>query len=348
MTIDSAILQRFFAGSYSRRDYLTIKEYLDKPGKEFELRMLIQHHWMELGKQSLPSMNIDHLLDLLQHRIRLEENAAARKINFWKLFQKVAAILILPLALSFVAYLVYSPKAIAPGSAWAEIDCPLGVRTRFHLPDGTTGFLNSGSTLRYPVVFGNNRQVSVTGEAWFKVPHNPGLPFEVQTGRMSVRVLGTEFDVIAYPDDKYEEVILQSGSVQVTGKTGKEFAQLKPDERLTIDFTTGAVQKTKVSASQYLGWKEGKLVFRNEGMTQVARRLSRWYNADIVVADNRLLHYTFHATVVDEPLDEVLKLLALTTPIMVEETKRIPSVDCVYQKRKIALKLNQKKINQFK
>jgi len=114
MTIDSEILQRFFSGNYSRKDYLVIKEYLDDPSKEHELRKAMQRHWMDLGKQTLPDLNIDHLLDRLQHRIRLEENNSAKRTGLWKMFQKVAAILILPLALTFVAYLVISQKQKHP------------------------------------------------------------------------------------------------------------------------------------------------------------------------------------------------------------------------------------------
>jgi ferric-dicitrate binding protein FerR (iron transport regulator) len=80
----------------------------------------------------------------------------------------------------------------------------------------------------------------------------------------------------------------------------------------------------------------------------VARRLSRWYNAEIIVADPQLYPYTFYATFQDEQLDEVLKLLALTTPIMYEEIKRELSSDGLYAKRKIILKVNPKKIKEFK
>ena len=83
-------------------------------------------------------------------------------------------------------------------------------------------------------------------------------------------------------------------------------------------------------------------------MQQVARRLSRWYNAEVVVDDHLLDNYTFHATFIDEPLDEVLKLLSITTPLSFNEEKRKSDTEGVFQKRKIVLRINQSKINQFR
>jgi ferric-dicitrate binding protein FerR (iron transport regulator) len=154
--------------------------------------------------------------------------------------------------------------------------------------------------------------------------------------------------VIANEDENTEEIILQTGKVDVSSKEGKQLAILSPNEKLILDIEKRVFGRNQVEASQYTSWKEGKLVFRNENMQQVARRLSRWYNAEVVIDDRMLDDYTFHATFIDEPLDEVLKLLSITTPISYQEEKRVSNDDGVFQKRRIILSINKSKINQFR
>ena len=348
MTFDINILKRFFEGKYSRKDYLAIREKLVSADDDRQLRELMLSHWVEFDGIGLPDENVDHILDKLQHQIRIEENKKTRRFRFIQVFQRVAAILIIPLILSFLAYLYFQPEKTELLDAYAEIQCPMGVRTKFTLPDGTTGFLNSGSTLSYPVAFDKTRLVELTGEAYFDVVHNEKSPFTVKTRELNIRVLGTTFNVISYPGEATEEIILQSGKVEVLDNAGKTITKLNPDQRLTVNHDDHTAKRSAVIASQYTSWTEGKLVFRNEDMKQVAQRLSRWYNAEIVIADKSLEDYTFYATFVDEPLDEVLKLLAFTTPITFREEKREAAIDGLYPKRKIIITINPKKINQFR
>jgi transmembrane sensor len=348
MAFDINILKRFFEGKYSRKDYLDIREKFVTADDDREFRELVLSHWVEFGSILLPEENVDNILDKIHHQIRLEENREVSRFRFMDVFQRVAAILILPLVLSFLAYLYFQPEKVELLDAYAEIQCPMGVRTKFVLPDGTTGFLNSGSTLSYPVAFDKTRQVELTGEAYFDVYHNEKSPFTVKTGKLNVRVLGTTFNVISYPGEATEVIILQTGKLEVLNSTGKIITELNPDQRLTVNHEDQTAKRSTVIASQYTGWTEGKLVFRNEDMKQVAQRLSRWYNAEIVIADKRLEEYTFHATFVDEQLDEVLKLLAITTPIDYREEKREAASDGLFPKRKIIITINPKKVNQFR
>jgi len=254
----------------------------------------------------------------------------------------------LPFLFSFLAYFYFQDKHPLAPVSYAEIQCPMGVRTKFQLPDGSTGFLNSGSRLKYPVQFIGERKVELSGEAFFDVVHNAEIPFHVNTRNLDIKVMGTTFNVIANEDESTEEIVLQTGSVDVSSKEGKQLAVLAQNEQLTMDTEKKTFTKNAVEASQYTSWKDGKLVFRNENMQKVARRLSRWYNAEVIINDRQLDVYTFHATFIDEPLDEVLKLLAFTTPISYSEEKRVSNLEGVFQKRKIVLSLNQSKIKQFK
>jgi ferric-dicitrate binding protein FerR (iron transport regulator) len=346
MAFNPDILKRYFNGKYSRKDYLAIKSILEKPEEKEKLRNLLQNHWSDFNTEPLPKGNVDHILRKIHKQIDREENRIKGN-RFIAVFQKIAAILIIPLILSFMAVFYFQSKTVSAETARAEIQCPLGVRTKFILPDGTTGFLNSGSTLEYPVLFSGDRNVKLNGEAFFDVYHDEEHPFIVETPNLSTKVLGTQFNVLAYETEKSEEIILKEGSIEVYSKQGKRLVGLVPDQKLSLNTENRQFKTNQVEAEQYVSWTEGKLVFRNESMQLVADRLGRWYNVEIEIADEDLLKYAFRATFIDEPLEEVLKLLARTAPIKYKEIKRETSNDNTYKKRKFIVSLDRMRLNAF-
>ncbi len=351
MDINPEILNRFFKGTYSHKDYLEVKSVFSNLGGRASLKSYLEKHWGEFSAQDMPRGNADQLLHQIHHKIRIEEETG-RGYRFIGTFQKVAAVLIIPLLLSFLAF-VYLQVNKGAGDiekqsiGFAEIQCPPGVRTKFELPDGTTGFLNSGSSLRYPVNFTNGRNVTVSGEAYFDVFHDKANPFVVETQNLKVKVLGTRFNVMAYKDDYCEEVILNRGKVEVATQQGQKLDLLEPNQKLVLDIGNGTFKTNEVEAYQYVGWTEGKLIFRNENMLQVAERLGRWYNVDFKIDDKGLVDYAFRATFVDESLKEVLKLMALTAPFTYKELPR-DIVDGTFQKRKFVLKIDKERLKSFK
>jgi ferric-dicitrate binding protein FerR (iron transport regulator) len=346
MDFNPEILQRFFKGKYSRKDFLAVKSIFEKPEKEAEIKNLLQNHWFDFNNEPLPEGNIEHVLHKIHHQISLEEKRVNNN-RFITTFQRIAAILIIPLILTFFAIFYFQPKSPTPEIAFAEIQCPLGVRTKFVLPDGTTGFLNSGSTLEYPVIFTSERNVTLIGEAFFDVKHDKEHPFTVNTPHLATKVLGTQFNVIAYDNENTEEIILREGKVEVYSNQGEKLETLQPNQKMVLNTETRQYSKNKVEADQYVSWTEGKLVFRNENMQQVASRLGRWYNVEIEIQDPELLKYAFGATFIDEPLDEVLKLLALTAPLRYKEQIRETTNDDTYKKRKVIVSLDRKRLDAF-
>lgn len=342
------IIQKYSAGKLTLKEQIELSEQLADPQNR-EAEEILHDDWKSQPESnSISERDLKPILDKVHHRIRLNETNKVIRLNFMQRFQRIAAILIFPFLFSFLAYFYFQDKPTATITSFAEIECPLGVRTKFQLPDGSTGYLNSGSRLKYPVQFIGERKVELAGEAFFDVVHNAEIPFHVNTRNLDIKVLGTTFNVIANEDEQTEEIVLQTGSVDVSSLTGKQLAVLSPNEQLILDIDKRTFTKNEIEASQYTTWKEGKLVFRNENMQQVARRLSRWYNAEVVVDDRLLDDYTFHATFIDEPLDEVLKLLSITTPLSFKEEKRKSDAKGVFQKRKIALRINPSKINHFR
>lgn len=349
--MDANILRRYFANTYSRKDFFRVSSDFHQKENDLYLQEQMKAHWMDFDDSELPDIQLNSILDKIQHRIYLDEYRKRKKriVSFWQFSQRIAAILFFPLLLASVIYNNWYPTNKQTQTSWAEIQCPLGVRTKFYLPDGSTGYLNSGSVLKYPVSFENNRNVVLSGEGYFDVKHDEDSPFHVKTKNLDIKVLGTSFNVVAYDDEKSEEIILTTGHVDVSDQKGNKIASLTPDERLVVEMENRKINLGKVVSEQYTSWKEGKLMFRNELIEDVAVRIGRWYNAEILIdqTDSRIKTLTVHGTFVDEQLDDVLKVLSYGVPISYREIARVNDKNGSYSKRKIILSINPNKIKEF-
>jgi ferric-dicitrate binding protein FerR (iron transport regulator) len=195
--------------------------------------------------------------------------------------------------------------------------------------------LNSGSYLSYSLPFINNRQIKLEGEAWLEVTHDEEHPFEVSTINSTVKVLGTSFNMSAYPAENYVELVLQEGKVEFQGNKGDKKVIMAPSERLV--FHNGNIIKSVTDPAKYKSWTEGKLVFRGDPMTEVARRIERWYNVKVELADKELEKYSFRATFQDDSLEAVLRLLSMTSPIRYKITPRELLQDGTYKKEEVTI-----------
>ncbi len=347
--IDPHILNNYLNGQGSRKEQQLITDWFSDLGANEEIR-IITHEQLEQTPEdiTIPGYDEDRIHDRIHHILRLEESALRQKengkIRFVRYFQRVAAILIIPLVI-FSLFTLKNNLWDKDNILKAEIYSPPGARTRFTLPDGSTGWLNSDSYLNYPTRFsGKNRTVELTGEAYFDIEKNHKEKLIVIADEQMVKVYGTSFNVMAYTDEQTMEVTLAEGIVEVFTKdeNGKErsMGSLNPGERGVIWKGTSIFKKDKVDVNSYTSWKEGKLVFRNESIHEVARKMNRWYNVNIVIRDSRLADYTYHTTFVDEKLDEVLKILQHISPITIKELARVKHPGGIYGKRTIEFYYN--------
>lgn len=283
------------------------------------LRNRLKDDWEQMLKEESTSQtDLSHILDkvhLIISNHEVEEKKRPLQI-IKKLYSRAAAILIIPLLAA--GGLIYhnmsaNYKAALGEEVNSSIFAPAGSRVTFTLPDGTRGMLNSGSHLGYSIPFAKNRHIKLEGEAWFDVKHDPKHPFKINVGKSSVKVLGTIFGINAYPTEDYIEVVLKEGNVEFTGDNKDKAITILPSERLI--YKKGESSKSIVEPEKYYGWTEGKLVFRGDPMAEVVRRIERWYNVKIKLASKDLEHYSFRATFEDDKIEEVLKLLAMTSPI---------------------------------
>ncbi|MBX3255992.1 MAG: FecR domain-containing protein [Chitinophagaceae bacterium] len=146
------------------------------------------------------------------------------------------------------------------------------------LSDGSQVWLNAGSSVTYPVAFiGNERKVSVTGEAYFEVAHDVTKPFIVSKGDLQVQVLGTRFNINAYDDENDTRITLLQGSVKVNN--GKKESMLQPGQQAQVTSAIKIISNTDVD--QVMAWKNGLFVFDRAGIQDVMRQLARWYDLDV-------------------------------------------------------------------
>jgi len=335
------ILKRYFSGKYSRKDFLLVQEFFLAKENKSGLEKELNQHWMEFEIGEEPkSSSLTNIRNRVQHKIYLEENQKLLKLQPLQRLQRIAAVLFIPLLLGFATYFISSELNTAL-PAYAEIICPEGTRTKFTLPDGSSGFLNNGSRLKYAIPFQSSREVALVGEAFFDVKQN-GTPFHVRTKKLDIAVTGTTFNVIAYEDDPTEEVILQTGKVIISSVKGHKLSTLHPDQQLTFNLKNHQYQVRNVDAAQFTAWREGKLVFRNEGLEAVAKRIERWYNVSIEIEDEALKSYTYHATFINHSLEEMLRLLSFTSPMKFEIEKQNRNKSGEYlKKKKVILKIDR-------
>jgi transmembrane sensor len=347
--MDSNLLKRYFSNSYSRKEYQIVQDEFKKGADNSSLADAINQQWLELDENKHPDIQLNPLLDRLHHLINREGKKNPKKISLWQMAQRIAAILFLPLLLGSIFYNTLSDKRTQVNMAWAEIQCPLGVRTKFQLPDGSTGYLNSGSNLMYPIDFEHNRIATLQGEGFFDISHNEKSPFHLKTQNLDIRVLGTTFNVSAYADDLREEIVLQTGNIDISDTKGAKMVSLIPDQEFILNKKNSTFELNNVESEQFTSWKEGRLIFRNEHIEDMAIRLSRWYNAEVIVdkRNSKINSYTYHGTFIDEQLEDVLKLISITSPITYVQKERVRNEDGNYSRKKIILSINPKKIREF-
>ncbi|MDP3442327.1 MAG: DUF4974 domain-containing protein, partial [Ignavibacteria bacterium] len=255
-------------------------------------------------------------------------------------YRQLAAVLIPLIAISASLYF-FTKSSQTTAQAWLEINVPEGARIEFLLPDSTTGWLNSGAKLKYPPEFAENRKVELIGEAFFEVKHIDRSDFTVGVKDMDIKVLGTKFNVSAYADETVAEVVLNEGKVEIKGTTSAFSHTLHPGEKITYNHETRSLNSTTVDPNIYSAWTNGYLVIDNEPLAQVAKTLERWYSAEITIQDEALKNFRFKATFQYETLDEVLRFIAMTTPITYKIENRVESPNGILKKKEVTIKLKR-------
>ncbi|WP_347838446.1 FecR domain-containing protein [uncultured Draconibacterium sp.] len=340
-----ALAEKLKDNSLTEQEFQFLDNWIREEYRSDELDQVMKLHWDKL-KNNANSANDERLNEIYQkilcRMIDLPEKVEkeTKLIKLYRAFQKVAAVLIIPITFAFIAYVLYLNSFISEEN-WVEVNSPVRTRTEFHLPDGSSGWLNAGAKLKYNPNMSYSRKVELTGEAYFNVKKRNGKSFVVSTPDMDIKVLGTKFNVMAYPDEALTRVVLEEGKVEAKGTRCSFSKILAPGDKLEFQSDSKLLGVEQVETEAYTAWVDGLLVLDGESLECGVRKLERWYNVDIEIRDEVLKTHLFKATFQDESLEEVIRLLALSTPINYEILPRVMDENGVFMRKKIILKLKQ-------
>ena len=273
-----------------------------------------------------------------QLHARMHHHKQKSQLLIW--ICNIAAILLLPL-LGLSAYLYYQTNTLkSKPVGLLETTTAYGVRTKITLSDGSEVWLNSGSTLSYPERFTKDkRQVTLSGEAFFKVKSDKDHRFDVQTSDgITVSAYGTEFNVQAYAEEPDIKATLAEGHIQIDQINQPASQELIPGEQAVYSRHTQQMQVRKANLLVETAWKDGKLVFRRTPMEEIAKQLSRHFNVNIQLQGKEIFDYTYSATFTTETLAEILSLLEKTAPIRCEIIEPQQQSDLAFTRKKVIIR----------
>lgn len=208
----------------------------------------------------------------------------------WRWAFQTAIAACLTAAFIFAAAMVYRPEPVAPLASCESISAPAGKDIRVDLTDGTIVWLNSSSTLHMITDSDEaTRRVRLEGEGYFKVAKDSKHPFIVETDRFDVKVLGTEFDITAYPGMEWSTALL-TGAVEIDTKSGEKITVLNPMTKAS--FREGSMVLSPIDSDSYL-WKDGIIYFDNLPLSTIFEKLSLYYDLRVDVSNAKNLDHRY-------------------------------------------------------
>lgn len=349
MTYINQLLSNFRTDKYSKDDLDNLLDVLKLPVHEEAVDVSMFMHWDECDDTAIGNEErFKLILSEIHHTINMKAQKPTLVRRLYVGMSRVAAILIIPLMITL--YLVgrhQGSKSLAV--LQNTISVPLGATSNFVLPDGTHVALNSGTTLTYPMSFGNQacRIVALNGEGFFKVKKDKKYPFIVKMNGMDIKVTGTTFNARAYKDEPDVTVALVEGAVLLgKQKPTNDFelnSALHPMEVAVFNKVGKQITLTqKNDLTKYIAWTQGRTVFDNDPIQTVTQKLEKLYNVHVVISDKELLQYQLTATFTNEPLERALKIISLSSPISYRIINGVRDNDGAYGQRTLILRKENK------
>lgn len=262
---------------------------------------------METRKDIIKQMGDEMREDIFQELNRRIQQTLRRK--FWLKVSAIAASIALLFGIS--NYISFQEGFKRLNSQQVEMATPKGMRSSITLADGTKVILNAGTTITYPTAFvSKQREVCVSGEAFFEVAHDKEHPFIVKAENISVKVVGTKFNVKAYKEENNIEVTLTEGKVGVGLNNSKDMIYINPSQQVLFNKVNQTFSKLQVREDYYISWKEGKFYFKSETFQEIAKELERRFNVNISIEPNRLQQTIFSGDFIrGESLEQILQIM---------------------------------------
>ncbi len=338
-------IEKYLSGQVSNEEMDAMIQWLQEEEAHRELFAMRKQVWVENNAdEKFDEYKINDGKKHVELKIQnIELETRLIRVNRLNNMLKYAAFFLLVLGLSFTIYF-YSYKEKSDqyvGLLGNEIEVPYGAKSKIILPDGSEVWINAGSKVKYGADFGvHSRKLQLEGEAYFDVKKNDKIPFIVETDLFDIKVYGTAFNVKSYLDDCTAETTLDRGSVSIIRKNKpNEVMNLLPKQKVVIprmialkDAKTNPVAggqsltqeddsdnffelKDNVDTKVVTAWKDNRLVFDQEQLGDLAKRLERQYNVTISFSEEKLKFYRYSAAIKEMPIEQVLQAISLITPI---------------------------------
>lgn len=315
---DTLIIDRL-SGCLSDKNSNILNEWLAESAKHQSYFDGMKDLWDSLGvaDASLP-FDYERAYSLFVKRIHEKEEKRTARLSKKKFYfilrvAAIAAVMIPFVLLGYYTLLYFNTHKSDIEPLLSEIVSPNGSKAQLRLTDGTVVWLNSGSKLFFNDGFGKeNRMLELTGEAYLDVSHNEKLPLVLKVGELSVKVLGTKFNVNAYPENEEVKVSLLKGSVNMTDNQTSRSVILKPMETGIYRVHTNQITVEPGLEKNALNWMKNQLVFNGETFGEIARILEQRFDVRIRVHNEKLRQRRFGGDFgKEESIDKVLKVMAV-------------------------------------
>lgn len=264
------MLRLYLRDRYALETEEKVQQWLAKNPATEELEQASKEYWdsINTGKDATTFEALKRV------NAKIGIHFPTKKTVRLKVLSRVAAVFILLVGISGVWYYLQHQN----NPTMVEISAAYGETKQVTMPDQTEVWLNAGSSLKYPSEFNQKiRSVSLTGEAFFSVTKNQSKPFVVETKHLDVKVLGTKFNLKAYPDEHQTTATLQEGKIEVqTSKNQKQ--QMVPNEQLVYNSESSTLKVAKVNPEDIPDWKNGNLLFSEATLGEILQTLERRFN----------------------------------------------------------------------
>jgi len=323
MEIDEALILRCYTGEATDEEEIAFRQWFSnskinraKAEEIYKIYFASEMHNVSRG------VSVEDALKKVSSKIYADSKPTYRAFfHFIRHFQRVAAVLILPLVILSSYLIISAIQKDKEVPIYTEIKTNPGMIGSVTLPDGTTAMLNSNSSIRYPVKFyGKTREVNIQGEVYFSVAHDAKKRFIVHTpdDNVQIKVYGTEFNVDAYPKANQINTTLVKGSIQLGYKDAQDkehYMMLTPSQQVSYSKRNSSAHYKPTYVQKDIAWKDGAVVLRNTPLKEALWILSKKYDANFIIQDKSILKNSYTGKFTTERLDRILRYFELSSDI---------------------------------
>lgn len=305
------LFKKYFQSVITPNEFDQFSDFINQKKNEPAIHRFMDDEWQRQSQETFSEKQNPLLLQKIKHTILNEElSRSLQRTKYYSLGLKIAAVLMVGLVIANV-WLYRGQEPGDEKQLVQTVSVPNGAKTEFELPDGSTVWLNAGTTISYAANFEKNRTVELRGEAFFDVVKSKNT-FSVKTKSGSVAVLGTAFNVQAYEEGEFTTT-LERGRVEILNKKGTKLGILEPGDQ--VQLVDNQFVKDQVDTRIYTSWKDGKLIFVRETFPVAMRRLERWFNVDIQYSSDDFEGSWFSGTFENETISEAMDIICKTASV---------------------------------